>query len=280
MKAIKLFLVFTVILGAIILAFFIIPDSGDKALSPIPDNTHEMYRKQFISDWEQKGDWDKDLFLSHYDIVKQLSTQYNTRSLEDLNTKTATEIVYNKIFEEWKSTGCNKTKIDNYINAIRLIESKDQNAISDPNVKKIQDVYASYLSAYNYIHKNIGLVPHFDGNSWNSYSAYKNSILSQRQIILSNANYKAYLSNISDIKNGLENIPNKLSTGKTSFYQSLAYKIKSYYNKDGMMTMDNLRRLRNVVSKYTKEFGKNSMLSSFVSDFAYNVNQQSSWNYE
>lgn len=47
-----------------------------------------------------------------------------------------------------------------------------------------------------------------------------------------------------------------------------------------MMTMDNLRRLRNVVSKYTKEFGKNSMLSSFVSDFAYNVNQQSSWNYE
>ena len=49
MKAIKLFLVFTVILGAIILAFFIIPDSGGKALSPIPDNTHEMYRKQFIS---------------------------------------------------------------------------------------------------------------------------------------------------------------------------------------------------------------------------------------
>ena len=113
-----------------------------------------------------------------------------------------------------------------------------------------------------------------------AYSAYKNSILSQRQSILSNANYKAYLSNISDIKNGLENIPNKLLTGKTSFYQSLAYKIKSYYNKDGMMTMDNLRRLRNVVSKYTKEFGKNSMLSSFVSDFAYNVNQQSSWNYE
>ena len=36
MKAIKLFLVFTVILGAIILAFFIIPDSGDKALSPTP----------------------------------------------------------------------------------------------------------------------------------------------------------------------------------------------------------------------------------------------------
>lgn len=239
-----------------------------------------MYRKQFISDWELKGDWDKDLFLSHYDIVQQLSTQYNTRSLEDLNTKTATEIVYNKIFEEWKSTGCNKTKIDNYINAIRLIESKDQNAISDPNVKKIKDVYASYLFAYNFIQKNIGLVPHFDGNSWNSYSAYKNSILSQRQSILSNANYKAYLSNISDIKNGLENIPNKLSTGKTSFYQSLAYKIKSYYNKDGMMTMDNLRRLRNVVSKYTKEFGKNSMLSSFVSDFAYNVNQQSSWNYE
>lgn len=53
MKAIKLFLVFIVILGGIVLAFFIIPNSGGQTLPPIPDNPHEMYRKQFISDWEQ-----------------------------------------------------------------------------------------------------------------------------------------------------------------------------------------------------------------------------------
>lgn len=273
MKAIKLVLTFLIILGGVLGAFYLFTNTGGGTLPPPPDTTYQTFREQFEKDWEQAGDWKEDLFMSHCDLVQQLSTQYETATLNDLNTKTATEVVYKKIFDEWNSPSCAKNVVEKYINAIKVIESKDNNAKTDPNVQKIKNVYATYISAYSLAHQNVGLTPHFDGSSWNSYSNYSSSMTDKKNSMLANSNYKEYLSNIIDIKNGLNAIPDKLANGRTRFYNELSESIIRYYSQtiSSERTRTELNGLRNAISKYEGEYSSNSRLSAFARDFANDV---------
>ena len=104
MKAIKVIAFFFLILGGVVGAFYLITSTDVGALPSPPNLTYQTFREQFEKDWEQAGDWDEKLFMSHCDLVQQLSTQYETATLNDLNTKTATEVVYKKIFDEWETS--------------------------------------------------------------------------------------------------------------------------------------------------------------------------------
>lgn len=274
MKAIKLVLTFVIILGGVLGAFYLFTNTDGGTLPPPPDTTYQTFREQIEKDWEQAGDWNEDLFMSHCNLIQQLSTQYETATLNDLNTKTATEVVYEKIFDEWESPTCAKNVVKNYINAIKIIEEKDNNAQTDPNVQKIKNVYATYTSAYNLAHQNVGLTPHFDGSSWNSYSNYSSSMTDKKNLMLENSNYKEYLSNIDDIKNGLNAIPDKLANGRTRFYNALSDSIIRYYSRTipSERTKTELAGLRNAISKYEEEYSPNSRLSSFARDYANDVN--------
>lgn len=280
MKAIKLVLTFVIILGGIIGAFVLFANPIPDPLPTISDTTYQTFREKFENDWEQAGDWDEKLFMSHCDLVQKLSTQYETATLNDLNTKTATEVVDKKIFDEWKSPTCAKNVVEKYINALKVIESKDNNAKTDPNVQKIRKVYETYTSAYTLAHQSIGLTPHFDGSNWNSYSNYSSSITDKKNSILGNSNYKEYLSNIVDIRNGLNAIPDKLSNGRTRFYNELSARIISYYSQimDYERTRSELNNLRNSISKYEGEYSSNSRLSSFAREFADDVYNNENYN--
>lgn len=273
MKAIKLLLTFVIILGGFVGAFYLF--NREPILPPpsIQDTTYQTFREQFEKDWEQEGDWNEQLFMNHCNLVQQLSKKYETATLNDLNTKTATEVVYKKIFEEWNSQSCAKSTVDKYHNAIKFIESKDKNAKTDPNVQKIKSVYTTYISAYNLAHQGIGLTPHFDGSNWNSYSNYSSSMTDKRAAILGNSNYKEYLSNIVDIKNGLDTIQSKLKKGKMRFYNELANHIISYYSQTAPSerVRTELNNLRNTISKYEEEYSSDSRLSSFARDYANDV---------
>ena len=273
MKTVKLIIIFILILGGVIGAFFLFNNGEGSALPPPAAATYQNYRTQFEKEWEQKGDWDEQLFLSHCDMIQQLSTKYETATLRDLNTKTATEIVYKKIFDEWKSPSCRKNVVDKYNKAIGIIESKDGNAKFDPNVKKIKEVSAIYASAYELARQSIGLLPRFNGSTWNSYSQYSSDITIKRNNILGNDNYKTYLSNITEIKKGLNNIPKLLSDGKASFYSTLSKQIIDYYNESAR-TMDNQKRLRNVISNFGNEYPIPSALNNFSGKFATDVSHQ------
>lgn len=95
----------------------------------------------------------------------------------------------------------------------------------------------------------------------------------KRTSMLGNSNYKEYLSNIIDIKNGLNAIPDKLSNGRTRFYNELASAIISYYSQttSSERIRSELNDLRNAISKYEGEYSSNSRLSSFARDYANDV---------
>ena len=278
MKAIKLTIIFIVILGGIIGAFLLFNRDKVVTLPPLSDQAYKTYRDQIVNGWEQADDWDEGLYQSNCDLIQQLSTQFETKSLNDLNTQTATKIVYDKIFDEWKSQSCAKNVIEKYNDAIKVIESKDNNAKNNPNVQTIKNVYLTYSTAYSLAHQSIGLTPHFNGNSWNSYSSYSSSIENKMKSMLNNPNYQKYLSNIVDIKNGLSAIPDKISTGRARFYEGLANSIIHYYSQINRAerSRSELNVLRNVKSRYEGEYRSNYRLSSFVNDYAYDVSYNES----
>lgn len=273
MKVIKLTLIFASILGCVVAAFFLIPDKPKTKLPPIKNSTYETYRQQFEKDWQQKGDWNTNLFNSHCDIVNQLSSKYETRPLKDFNTGTAVRIVFRRIFEEWRSSSCHKEIVDEYMKAIEIIEGTDVNAKTNTKVALIKKVYSTYKTAYNLANKKIGLTPQFDGITWNSYKNYRNSIMSHRNSVIGNADYKQYLSNISAIRNAMISIPGKLDSAERRFYQSLSYSIKNYYedipsNERNRHQLNNLRSVRN---RYEEEYSSNTSLNILAKDFLYDV---------
>lgn len=274
MKPLKLIIVFAVILAAVIGALFLMRD--DPPITPPPDgNDYEMYSKQFAADWEQAGDWNEKLFRQNCETVRQLSNVYskeNTRTLGDLNTIKATTIVYDKIFAEWDKPACSFSVVKKYRDAVDVITKEDPKASTDKNITMIKDVYSTYTKARVLAGKAIGLSPSFSGRSWSpSFSAYSNGITSQRTAILSNANYKKYLSGISEIKNGLAAIPGKLSDARRRYYDALAQRIMSYYD-NAERTSANNSDLRAVYSRYRSERGSDhGTLREFVVRFSNEV---------
>lgn len=282
MKPIKLLLIFSLILGGIVAAFYFATRPEPITIIELPETSLQQYREQFETDWRTTGDWNEDTFKSHCDLINQLSAQnYDVVSLNDLNTSTAVEVVYEHIISEWKNPSCKKQVIDNYMRAIAIIEKSEDNASSNPNVKLIKEVNNVYARAYELAHRNFGLTPKFDGYSWNSYSNYASSIESQKSAILGNSYYKKYLSNISEISNGVQGISSRLSSGRTTFYKTLAEKIRAYYGRKSKSerTRSDLNSLRNVISKYENEYGKNSSLSSFAHSYANDVYENENSNY-
>lgn len=282
MKTIKLFLIFSLILSGIVAAFYFATRPEPITIIELPETSLQQYREQFETDWKIAGDWNEETFKSHCDLINQLSAQnYDVVSLNDLNTSTAVEIVYEHIFSEWKNPSCKKQIIDNYMKAIDVIEKSEDNASSNPNVKLIKEVNNVYVRAYEFAHRNFGLNPKFDGYSWNSYSNYASSIESQKTSILGNSYYIKHLSNISVISNGLQGVSSRLSSGRIIFYKSLAEKIRAHYDKKtrSERTRSDLNSLRNAISKYENEYGKNSSLSSFAHSYANDVYENENPNY-
>lgn len=274
MKAIKLTFTFILILGAIVAAFLFINGGGTPPPPPLSQTALEDYRKQFEKDWEAAGDWDEKTYNNHCELIAQLGAQgYNVVSLNDLNTSMAVDVVYQHILKEWEKENCKKQEVERYMNAVSIIEKSDEQTSHNPSVKIIKDVNKVYTKAYNLAHKSLGINPQFDGDNWNSYSSYSSSIESQKNEILNSSTFQKYLSNISEIKRGLNDIPSKLSSGRKRFYEMLAVKIINYYGEitDTKRTRADLNRLRKVDEKFKSEYMSDSSISNLRSSFAYDV---------
>lgn len=279
MKILKLLLVFVIVLGGVVGAFLLIGGGSSTGLEELPYDEYQTYRSQFENDWKSKGDWSDSLFSAHCDMVRQLSLDHNVAPLKDLNTTTAVEVVSNKLFQEWASASCRKATVEFYIKALGKIQAEDENAKSNPNVQKINSVNNTYKKAYAIAHKGIGLTSGFDGTSWRSFSSYSNSILSEKNSMQNDANYKQYLANIKDIKDGLNAIPSKLDNARTRFYNDLASDIVNHFRniEQSSRTRSQLIELRDARNKFNNEApSSNNYLNNFCNSFADDVDRNES----
>ncbi|MBR3454173.1 MAG: hypothetical protein IKH26_02500 [Bacteroidaceae bacterium] len=275
MKALKLILLFVVMLACVVGGFFIFNGgTGEPELPPIDENTFAEYSQEFENDWKGVGDWDEATFTRHHMTIQQLSTEYSVEQLRNFDRRIVTEIVAQKIFAEWKNANCDKNVINIYINAVKTIcDYEGEAAKNDPDIQQINKVNTTYKSALELAGKKIGLTPTFNGSTWNSYTDYSNKIQKQKKDIINNENYKEYLHNITAINSRFSKIDGELKEGRNTFYQSLGDKIYAYYNKisSSKRTNNQLIQLRKARDKYEKEYGSNSKINSLAKKFASDV---------
>ena len=278
MKALKLILVFVVLLGVVVGALWLAGGSSDDQLPALPDNTLSDYSNKIQQGWEDAGDWDEALFSDNCELIRQLSRDYETTTLSNLNTTLAVECVYARLFELWASPSCQKSKVDGYIHAVSVIEAADPVAARNPNVEQIKEVYEVYKQAYNLAHRAIGLSPGFDGRRWRSYDDYSRSMMSQRNAMLANGIYNSYLSRIEDIADGLANYPANLDYGRRRFYAKLAGEIKEHFGQTppAERTKDQLQELRAVYADYSSQWrslSDDNGMGAFLVEFNNDVMQ-------
>ena len=182
MKALKLIILFLVMLACVIGGFYIFTDgTGVEDLPPIDENTFAEYSQEFENEWKGVDDWDEETYKRHHETINQLSTDFSVEELRTFDRRLATEIISQKLFAEWDKADCDKKVIDKYINAVNTIcHTEGDAAKNDPDIKLINEVNTTYRSALELAGKKIGLTPTFNGSSWNSYTDYKNKIQKQK----------------------------------------------------------------------------------------------------
>lgn len=283
MKSIKLLAAFLIILGSVVGILFLTRYIDEKKKLPIPEvDKYELYRKLIETEWSEAVDWNESLFLSHCDLVNQLSSKMqNVEPLRDLVTFNAIEIVSDKIFAAWASSTCKKSTVDKYVNAVSIICRKDSKAKNNPAVKEIQKVSAVYKKAYEMAYQTISMSPTFDGSSWSSFDSYSSKILSDRDAMLNNTIYKNYLANITELKSRFTSIPDVLSKARADFYNELASEIVAFYGNipKESRTQDQLKQLRNVRDTYEKEYCTSPLINDCAKQFNIDVqnNEPSIW---
>ncbi len=280
MKALKLLILFAVIIGGVVLAFWLLEPEAKQLDPAVQNQLVKTYGKQIKDEWSQRADWDKNLFDKQCERIKQWSKKqgFNVTPIKDMVALTPVELIFKNIFAEWDSTGCRKAVVDKYIEAINIIETKFENAKNNPNNQKIKNVNKTYQAAYNLAHSGFGIDPKFDGAAesecWRSFSEYSQGVVNQRNAMLANANYKEYLKNIQSIRNGLAAIPSRLEAAKEPFYVKLAEEIVQYYNDIPAPSRkrSELRKLRQHVSQFEEESNSvNSMLQTLKDEFLSDV---------
>lgn len=274
MKILKLILTFCIILGAIVGVFLIIDGGDDEIFSSVTQDDYEKYSQRFIDDWEQRGDWDEQLFKSHCDLINQLGTRLsNTEPLKDQETMIVVKLVNSKLFAEWASATCKNATVNKYINAVNVITKEDPNAKHNPLVADIWKVYAVYKKAYDLAYGSVSLEPTYDGSTWNSFIEYQNGKIASRDAVLRDNTYVTYLSNITDLKKNLNNLSSKLAGAKADFYEKLAKEIVKYYMAipSSTRTRQQLEALRLSRSYYEDQYQSNDMIDLCCTQFNQDV---------
>ena len=272
MKTVKLFFTFILILSCFVGAYFIYGYMNEPIIPPLPPNILVESREEIEANWEEAGDWDKDKFEYNCTLISLLKKRgYDVTPLHNYNTTLAVNIINDKIITEWKKVNCSDTVIKEYINAINVVSTNDENAKYSLSVENILNINSVYNDALKQAKVKVGLSTGFNPTnpSWNSFSNYSSKITKKTNEILNNGIYKEYLSNIKSIRDGLNAIPKKLRDARANFSNKLANEIVNYYAEipDTVRNNEQLGKLRGTRDKYQSEFGENDDLNSFVSEF-------------
>ena len=185
--------------------------------------------------------------------------------LRESNTRNALDKTHGLAKSVWAKAPCKQNDVNEVIVILDSICLVDSLARYEENCKIVRRVNKAYIDARSFANSSIGCSPHFTGSSWSSFSNYADRIRNRKNNILNSSDYKEYLSNISEIKNGLNEMESKLSAARTVFYNRLASEIKDYFNaiEQSDRTDDQRINFSKVMNRYSDEYGSNPFASLY-----------------
>lgn len=264
MKAIKLSIIFLVLVGGLILALnwesIIKTTSGDddflqEDLIDISAKCNEIRKA-----WEQCLDWDEGLYKSIKEDIDQ-SKSMGLFSREGYNTvnNTLRESAINKACDGYLATLHNKTfsdsKLQKYYKSVLFIK-KYEKLDDDLRVKDVEVRNELYRNIKQFVNRKHTILPKFNTEkaNWTSFVTLQSGILKSARNYRQNKLYIKEMTHIPDFESGLDETNLKKSTNKQrgGFYRKLCSQIIDYFRNE-TPTPDNVNLLNRVYKDFTDQ---------------------------
>ena len=270
MKALKLLLIALVVGGAIY-GLLLLTRGGSSSSAGGEDA--ELYKEladELKDQWDNTSDWNRSLFDESLEKINhhksELGSKYNT--LNDLVATKSIHYLYRDMMGEFAKTNCSKSVVDASADNLSYFLSRIDGYNSNDSVKVMQGTHKLYTDILGLVaesKKNIAAKFDFETDMWNDYNAYERRLMKRHDDYKGNI-YYPNVSHITDISNGLSQVPGNLAQVKSKFKDDLANKIISAYSAHEKN--DTLRdRLADLNRNYIEMFGSQSTLRIYVINY-------------
>lgn len=284
MKYLKLLLIVGLVTGLIYGALRIMgPTSGTTKIDPESPYLLEDLKKKVDRDWENANEWNQQVYDKNISDANAYHNELDKASAGSFNTLVdyTNEKVCNKLIEflnnEFSKSNCSQAKISQIKSNIDyFIKENETITASDSRFSTAYSKIALYNNILGFGRKQFGLSPGFNKHTgnWNDFSAYRESQLKIRDNYKNNIYYST-LSHITDVKNSLASVDNKLAEARNRFEINLSNEIISAYSYVPR-TAENKKQLNNVFNHYYESYTDDRRLSNFYRQFKKEVDEEQS----
>ena len=272
MKAIKLFLIAVVVVGAIYGLLMLVDGSSRSDSDDGPDKERLFNRLQTEIDenWQDRHSWDASLFEADIDKLQQNKRKLKSRSyntLLDQLAAYASDLLHQDMMAEFGRPACDSAKIEAYHRDLDYFLSKTTGYDNDEEIQTMQQTYSLFNSIMTAASKRYGVEPNFnyENGTWTDFNGYRNRILGERDGYQRNR-YFGHIQNAQIVTSALEQITNRMETAKTQFKNKLAQQIISAY-REHPKTEESSGTLGSVHSQFLSQFGRQNDLYQFVLNY-------------
>lgn len=261
MKAIKLFAIFLLLVGGLVLALnwdsLFDKDSGvdifgDEDMIDISKKCDEMRKS-----WTTQTEWSDELYKIQREDINQ-SKSMGMFSREGYNTvnNCLRECATNKACDSYFAALNSENFSDDVLQkaykgvvSIKTYESLN----NEPRITKVEQLHRLYTNISNFIKSSHVISPHFDTVSadWVSFASMQNKILVTASSYRGNALFKE-MAHIPGFKSGLDdnNLRKQTNSQRKGFYQKLSSQIIAYFNLEEP-TADKINLLNQIYKNFT-----------------------------
>ena len=264
MKGLKLLGIF-VLVCAIVIGIFFVPDlirseGGGSGSEELTD--YEQLVARVTSSWKEEDIDIYNVFVDNHYSICHLDDDYSFSKVDALrnsNTQTAVEKTFDRAKELWSDASCRVNDIRRIVATLDSICLTDSLAGYEENFQTLKRVNNVYNRARSFVQESYEATPRFNGQSWTPFSVYAKSVGRRKESIQENSDYRKYLSNISEIKNGLNSVESKLSSAKDKYYSGLKDLIEDHFKniRKNDRERGQLEVLTDVMQCYRNETGQN-----------------------
>lgn len=235
MKTVKLLLIAIVVVGAVAGLLLLSNGSSNTGSNGRDDKLFDRLEAELSEQWNEAEEWDIELLDASLDRLYQNEDRLGSgyQVLVDMVANDACNLLHESMMGEFARSACSKAKIEQYNKDLKYFLSKTTGYARHDKVKKMQETYSLYNNILSLIQKskNTNVAPNFnfDNGTWSDFNAYQRGIINQRDSYRSNV-YFEYLSNITELTTGLNQIQDNLAKAKTNFKNALAKQIIDAFN--------------------------------------------------
>jgi len=268
MKSFKLLLIAVVVAGAIAGLLLLSSGDGGTTASGQDDKLFDRLETELSEQWQSVDAWDRGLFEASLDRLYQNEERLGSgyKVLADMVANDACNLLHQSMMGEFGNAACSKQKVDQYNDDLKYFLSKTTGYKTNKKVKQMQDTYKLYTDIISFIQKNKNrtLPPNFDFETgkYNDFKAHETSIMTSIKNYRDNSHFE-YLSNITELNSGLDQVEANLPKAKTTFKNSLAKEIIAAFEQHEK-TSEHSTKLARLNREFIERYGSQNDLRDYV----------------